>query len=141
MEPQLAMPEHRETHAIDRRSHVRDRGYHPPAPGNVHIVTVGDLIGNARQIIKNQQARLGFEAEGLEMRVWCAGDTALVQKRSVAIVGTRKVSDLGAARARRLAKELAEEGLVVYSGLAKGIDTEALQCRRQSGSRDRHADR
>jgi len=58
--------------------------------------------------------------------IWCAGDTSLLSRKCVAIVGTRKVSPEGAARARRLAKELASTGVVVMSGLARGIDTEAL---------------
>jgi hypothetical protein len=45
----------------------------------------------------------------------------LVQKPSVAIVGTRNVSAEGAARARRLARELAGAGVVV-SGLVRGVD-------------------
>lgn len=44
---------------------------------------------------------------------------------SVAIVGTRNPSPEGAESARRLARELAERGVVVVSGGALGIDTEA----------------
>jgi DNA processing protein len=112
---------------MDKRSSPRDRGYQPPPPENIHIVTVGDLLLGKRKIVPNQQARLGYDAEGLELRVWCAGNVSLIQQRAVAIVGTRNVSSNGAARARRLARELSEEGVVIFSGLAKGIDTEALQ--------------
>lgn len=52
----------------------------------------------------------------------------LSQSRSlpaIAVVGTRKPSDEGIFRARRLATELAESGLEVISGLASGIDTVA----------------
>jgi DNA processing protein len=44
---------------------------------------------------------------------------------SIAIVGTRKPSVAGIARARRLATELVDAGFVVVSGLAAGIDTVA----------------
>jgi DNA processing protein len=120
---------------MEKRSNPRDRGYQPPQPEAVHIVTVGDLLNGKREIVANQQARLGYEAEGLDLQVWCAGDRSLVQKRAMAIVGTRNVSPNGAARARRLARELSEEGIIVFSGLAKGIDTEALQSAMHVGGR------
>jgi DNA processing protein len=58
--------------------------------------------------------------------VWCSGNIELLQQRCVAIIGTRDVSSEGAARARRLARELSAARVVVVSGLARGIDTEAL---------------
>jgi DNA processing protein len=112
-----------------------EKGYQPPRPDEVQIMTVGDLLAGRRKIIPSQQARLGYESEGLDLRVWCAGDIALVQKLAVSIVGTREVSPNGAARSRRLAKELSEEGLVVFSGLAKGVDTEALRSAIHVGGR------
>jgi DNA processing protein len=45
--------------------------------------------------------------------------------RSVAVVGTREASDAGIDSARRMAGLLAEHGVTVLSGLAKGIDTAA----------------
>jgi DNA processing protein len=44
---------------------------------------------------------------------------------SVAVVGSRAASPLGLAFARRLADELASAGVVVVSGLARGIDAAA----------------
>jgi DNA processing protein len=44
---------------------------------------------------------------------------------SVAIVGTRKASPEGKARASRLATALAQKGVTIASGLAAGIDTAA----------------
>jgi DNA processing protein len=46
----------------------------------------------------------------------------LLSEPSVAIVGARCCSDFGAHVARALARELAAAGLVVVSGLARGID-------------------
>lgn len=45
--------------------------------------------------------------------------------RSVAVVGTRDASDAGIDSSRRMAGLLAEHGVTVLSGLAKGIDTAA----------------
>ena len=47
--------------------------------------------------------------------------------RSVAIVGSRGVSDEGLAAARALGKSTAEAGHIVVSGLANGIDTAAFE--------------
>jgi DNA processing protein len=46
-------------------------------------------------------------------------------KKTLAIVGTRKASDYGIKTANRLAKELAQAGFSIVSGLALGIDAAA----------------
>lgn len=45
--------------------------------------------------------------------------------RSVAIVGTRQASPYGMTTARKFARELADAGCTIISGLARGIDTAA----------------
>jgi len=57
--------------------------------------------------------------------LWAQGDTALLARPMVAMVGARNASSLGMRMARRLAEQLAEAGFVVVSGLARGIDAEA----------------
>ncbi len=54
-----------------------------------------------------------------------AGDVELLERPSVAIVGARSCSPYGARVARMLAGELAGAGLVVVSGMARGVDGEA----------------
>ena len=53
------------------------------------------------------------------------GQRKLLTSDSVAIVGARNVSDTGIRVARQLAAELANAGLNVVSGYAKGVDSEA----------------
>ena len=53
------------------------------------------------------------------------GELGKDDARSVAVVGTRRASEEGRARARSLATKLSEVGVTVVSGLARGIDTEA----------------
>lgn len=45
----------------------------------------------------------------------------------IAIVGSRKATAYGRTSARQLARQLAEQGMVVVSGMARGIDTAAHQ--------------
>jgi DNA processing protein len=53
------------------------------------------------------------------------GHTELLAAPSVGIVGARACSPYGALVARTLGRELARAGLVVVSGLARGVDAEA----------------
>ena len=50
------------------------------------------------------------------------GDVSLLTRSIVSIVGTRQPSDLGRWRAGKLAALLNRRGVIVASGLAKGID-------------------
>jgi DNA processing protein len=60
--------------------------------------------------------------------------TELFEKPSVAIVGARNASSNGKRIAAMLAAALGEAGLVVVSGLARGIDTEAHKAALESGT-------
>ena len=55
--------------------------------------------------------------------------------RSVAVVGTRKPTDAGVKRAGKMARLLAENGVTVLSGLARGIDTAAHEATLHVGER------
>ncbi|MFE4514733.1 DNA-processing protein DprA [Kitasatospora sp. NPDC056783] len=55
--------------------------------------------------------------------------------RSVAVVGTRRATEDGMRRAARMTRGLVEADVVIYSGLAKGIDTAAHRTTLQGGGR------
>lgn len=55
--------------------------------------------------------------------------------RSAAVVGTRTASEDGLRRAARMTKGLVERSVVVYSGLAKGVDTAAHRAALEAGGR------
>ncbi|WP_422074605.1 DNA-processing protein DprA [Tranquillimonas rosea] len=57
--------------------------------------------------------------------LWALGDTSLLDRCCVALVGARNASSLGTRMARRLAEGLVGSGAVVVSGLARGVDTAA----------------
>lgn len=67
--------------------------------------------------------------------IYYRGDVSLVENRGVSIVGARKATEAGKARAARLARVLASEGIAVVSGLAAGIDTAALESAIRSDGR------
>ena len=54
-----------------------------------------------------------------------AGNVALLDRRGVAVVGARNASAVAMRFARQIAFDLAEQDVVVVSGLARGIDTAA----------------
>ncbi|MGM0561164.1 MAG: DNA-processing protein DprA [Pseudomonadota bacterium] len=64
----------------------------------------------------------------------CKGDLKLLQRPSIAIVGARNASLNARKLARRLAAELGDTGLVVTSGLARGIDAAAHEGALESGT-------
>lgn len=51
------------------------------------------------------------------------GDSSLLNKKSISIIGSRKPSDYGKIVCEKWTKELSSAGLVTVSGLAYGIDT------------------
>lgn len=53
---------------------------------------------------------------------WLKGDPEALSKPGVAVVGTRNTSAYGRNMAKNLTKDLAEQGLCIFSGLAYGID-------------------
>ncbi|MCB1363599.1 MAG: DNA-processing protein DprA [Rhodobacteraceae bacterium] len=57
--------------------------------------------------------------------LWAIGDTALLSRPMIALVGARNASSLGTRMARALAHDLGSEGFVVVSGLARGVDAAA----------------
>lgn len=63
------------------------------------------------------------------------GELAEADNRAVAVVGTRQASPEGIGQARRLAGELAREGVTVLSGLALGIDGAAHEATLDAGGR------
>jgi DNA processing protein len=59
----------------------------------------------------------------------------ILQSPSLAIVGSRKVSTYGREVTKRLATELARQGITIISGLAFGVDSIAHQAALEAGGR------
>ena len=80
-----------------------------------HILTINDALYSdyLRQI---------FQPPPI---LYATGDIKLLNQPGIAIVGTRKASALGRSVAYDFSEQLAQSGLVIVSGLARGIDTQA----------------
>ena len=69
--------------------------------------------------------RLLAELEDAPPLIIVKGDLGLLDRQAVAMVGARNASAAACRFARGLAHDLGQEGLVVVSGLARGIDSAA----------------
>ena len=81
----------------------------------------------ARYLVLGQglYPRLLAEQEDAPPLLIVKGDLGLLERQAVAIVGARNASAAACRFARGLAHDLGGEGLVVVSGLARGIDSAA----------------
>ncbi len=66
--------------------------------------------------------------------LWMRGDAEALARPAVALVGARNASAVGLRMARLLAGELGEAGLVVASGLARGVDGAAHEAALATGT-------
>jgi DNA processing protein len=57
--------------------------------------------------------------------LWVRGNAGLLARPSLAVVGTRHPTPYGTGMAERLARDLAMRGLIILSGMARGVDTAA----------------
>jgi len=55
--------------------------------------------------------------------LYVRGDAGLLDKPGIAVVGTRHPTPYGSGMAERLGADLAAQGLVIISGMARGVDT------------------
>ena len=68
--------------------------------------------------------------------LYVRGDVGVLNRHSISMVGTRRPTPYGNQMAERLGHDLAERGLVIVSGMARGIDSSAHQgaCRAARGA-------
>ncbi|WP_282047975.1 DNA-processing protein DprA [Sulfitobacter mediterraneus] len=66
--------------------------------------------------------------------LWMIGQAEVLSRPMISLVGARNASSLGTRMAKALAKDLAQAGYVVVSGLARGIDAAAHHAALESGT-------
>ena len=83
--------------------------------GGVHLIARGS---------EHYPARLAHTARPPHL-LFCLGNENLDDPVQISIVGTRRADSYGLRHTRRIARELAEKGVCVVSGLALGVDAAA----------------
>ena len=68
-------------------------------------------------------------------QLYFIGNIELLNKNSIAIIGTRNASENGKRLASKFSKELVAQGIVTVSGMAKGIDAEAHRSTIEAGGK------
>ena len=98
-------------------------------------LAAGDALG-AKLLINRETAfpRPLAAIDGPPPLVWALGDTSLLSRPSVALVGARNASSAGQRFARTLAEGLGRAGYLVVSGLARGIDAAAHEASLSTGT-------
>ncbi|MGO7331759.1 DNA-processing protein DprA [Rhizobium leguminosarum] len=112
----------------------RRSGYKPP------LRTTTDTLQN---ILRNFGRSVGNDGQMDLLRsygtkdvfVHFSGDIRFLSQQVVSIVGTRDISSEGIKRANRLSRELASHGVVIMSGLAKGVDSVAHKAAIDTGGK------
>lgn len=100
------------------------RTYHATPADRIEREVEAVRAAGARYVFHDQPdypALLGQIESAPPILTW-RGDLALASKPSVAMVGARNASAAAVKLAREFASELAAQGFVVVSGLARGID-------------------
>lgn len=122
---------------LSRRNTTGDDSPRYAAPRKWEQTSVSALLaGSPREDLSPRQlGLLSTVVRDEKAGVFVAGEVTLLKGRCVSIVGARKVSKDGAARTRRLARELAAADVVVVSGLAEGVDAEAMTAAIGAGGR------
>ena len=110
-------------------------------------IDLPEVVGEAQRAI-DAAPGLGFEAipwfdarypallactEDPPPVLWGRGLTAVTARPAVAVIGSRAATPYALQVGRRLAAELAERGMVVVSGLARGVDSAAHEGSLEAG--------
>jgi len=68
--------------------------------------------------------------------LYVRGDASVLNRHSISMVGTRRPTPYGNQVAERLGRDLAERGLTIVSGMARGVDSSAHQgaCKASHGA-------
>jgi DNA processing protein len=109
-----------QTSVAMRNSQRRYSRYTPP-PGS-ELIKVSELLDFCNREIGPTQKALFKNTSDDSQSVFYSGNISLLKRRCVSVIGARSASAEGLRRARKIAFQLAEAGVVVTSGLAKGVD-------------------
>ncbi len=112
--------------ALDALPRLTQRGavpHPPPEAAATAEIEAGERLG--ARLLLSGEADFPASLRTLDAPpplIWTLGDTTLLSRPAVAVVGARVASAAGQRFARGLAADLGHEGFVVVSGLARGVD-------------------
>lgn len=90
------------------------------------IELLGQLGGEALCAANERYPALLRETYDPPIVIYCLGDiSSALSQPAIAIVGSRRCSTYGRNVAEKLSREIAERGVTIVSGLARGIDSAA----------------
>lgn len=110
---------------LARQAHIE--GYTPCSEAMARAELAAGKRAGARLLLRggpDYPAALAEMSDAPPL-LWALGDLTQLQRPMVALVGARVASSLGLRMARQIARGLAEAGVSVVSGLARGIDAAA----------------
>ena len=119
---------------LARRGGGRVPNIHARADAEREIARVEKLGARYLALGRGLYPRLLAELEDAPPLLIVKGNLSLLDRAAVAIVGARNASAAACRFARGLAHELGQHGLVVVSGLARGIDAAAHDGSMDSGT-------
>lgn len=94
-------------------------------PKNISEISYNELFEYCGRPVGPTQEQLFAPRSLGDNVVYYSGDISLLLRPCVSVIGARSASDEALRRARKIAALLASAGVVVTSGLAKGIDAAA----------------
>ena len=98
----------------------------PREQASREIEELARIGGEALTLGDERYPRLLRETYDPPIVIYCLGDlAAALAQPAIAIVGSRRCSTYGRNVAEKLSRELAERGVTIVSGLARGIDSAA----------------
>ena len=108
----------------------------PPSKNEIEdiIKKCYDFGGKIILSIDEEYPVLLKETEGYPQVLFAKGNLDLLQKQKIAIVGTRNSSINGEKIAKHISSELGQNGIVIVSGLARGIDAAAHNASLDTGT-------
>ncbi|MGB7316562.1 MAG: DNA-processing protein DprA [Planktotalea sp.] len=110
--------------------------YEPCSSQRAQAELSAGAAAGAQLICRGEKAYPGLLAEISDAppMLWVRGNLKGFSRPMIALVGARNASSLGTRMARALANELSEQGYIIVSGLARGIDTCAHLAAAKNGS-------
>ena len=84
-------------------------------------------VSPATRVSPHYPARLRLLGQDAPTVLFCRGDSSLLQRPAVALVGSRELTEAGRTFARRVGELAALEGFVLVSGNARGADQTAQE--------------